>query len=276
MSALLALTASLIWGTADFGSGMLSRRLPATVVVLLSHSVALILLLLGLPFVGVPVGPYLAYGAAAGVLGMLAIVAFYRAMAAGPMSLVAPIAAAGAVLPVAFGLATGDRLNPAQLAGVVFALLGVVLASGPDLRAENGARRTTILLSVASAIGFGVFFPLLALGSGTSVYGTLTVARIASVACLAPLLLRGGLPADMRPRPAGWLFIAALGVADIAANGAFAQATRTGAISVVSVLGSLYPVATIVLARYVLAERLRGVQTLGVLAALGGILLVNV
>jgi drug/metabolite transporter (DMT)-like permease len=159
---------------------------------------------------------------------------------------------------------------------VACTLVGVVLASGPDLRTENRARRTTIALSVVAAIGFGVFFPLLALGSDTSVYGTLTIQRVVSVLGLTPVLLRGGFRERSRPRPTGWLFIAALGVADVAANAAFAQATRSGALSVVSVLGSLYPVATIVLARYVLAERLRGVQTVGVLAALGGILLVNV
>jgi drug/metabolite transporter (DMT)-like permease len=276
MSALLALTASLIWGTADFGGGILSRRLPTTAVVLYSQAIALLVLLLGLPFAHIPIGPYLAYGAVGGALGMVAIIAFYRAMAAGPMSLVAPITASGSVLPVAFGIAHGDRLSPPQFAGIACALIGVILASGPDLRGDNHARRTTVALSVVAAIGFGVFFPLVALGSATSVYGTLTVQRVVSVICLAPVLLRVGVREIPRPRADAWLFIAAVGVADVAANGAFAQATRTGALSVVSVLGSLYPVATIVLARYVLSERLRGVQTLGVLAALGGILLVNV
>ena len=116
MNALLALAASALWGTSDFGGGLISRRLDPAAAVLISQAVALAGLLVLLPFLRVPAGSYLLLGGAAGVAATLSLAAFYRAMATAPMSLVAPITAAGSCIPVLVGVARGERLSPAQLA----------------------------------------------------------------------------------------------------------------------------------------------------------------
>lgn len=277
MSAALALIAAVVWGGSDFYAGLLSRRLTVTLVVLLTQAIALALLLAGLPLLHLPIGPYLFEGAAAGVVGLIAILAFYKAMAAGPMSLVAPVSAAGGVLPVIYGIARGERLDTAESAGIALALVGVILASGPELRAESAGSRTTLLLTGIAAVGFGFVFPLLAVGGHTSLYGTLAVQRLVSVTGLAALLprLRAGAAPAARIPARTWAALILLGVTDIAANSAYTLATRHGGLAVVTVLASLYPVVTAVLARLVLAERLRGVQAFGVVTALVGIVLVN-
>src|SRR5580692_9795220 len=129
VNALLALAASALWGTSDFGGGLLSRQLNPSVAVFLSQALALAGLLALLPFLHVPAGRYMFAAAAGGVLATLSLAAFYRAMATAPMSLVAPITAAGTGIPVVAGLIRGDHLGPLQLAGILVTLAGVVLAS---------------------------------------------------------------------------------------------------------------------------------------------------
>jgi drug/metabolite transporter (DMT)-like permease len=175
VSLLLGLLTSLLWGSADYGGGLLSRRLPVATVVFVSQAVALFavggLLAVSVANGGgpLPVGGYLVFGAAAGVLGSAALVAFYRALAAGPMGLVAPVAATGVAVPVVAGLVRGERLTAFQDAGVVLAVAGAVLASGPEMRSDVPVRRQTVLLSVAAALGFGAVRPLLAEGARTSI-----------------------------------------------------------------------------------------------------------
>jgi drug/metabolite transporter (DMT)-like permease len=275
MSLILALAAGLLWGSADYGGGRLARRLPAITVVFVSQATAL--LALGVLAVargeaGLPVGGYLLFGVAAGVVGSTALVAFYRALAAGPMGLVAPLAAAGVVIPVTVGVLRGDRLTAFQGAGIALAVGGAILASGPDLRSGVPVRRRTVLLAATAAVGFGAVLPLIAEGARTSVLGTLVVQRSANVIVMGAILLVLGLRAavDRAALPA----LVCVGLADVTANGAYALATRSGLVSVVSVLASLYPIWTALLARYLLGERLRPIQTAGVGAALGGVLLV--
>jgi drug/metabolite transporter (DMT)-like permease len=277
VSAALALLASVVWGGSDFYASLLSRRLTATIVVSLTQAIALALLLAGLPLAHVPTGWYLLDGAAAGVFGLIAIIAFYQAMAVGPMSLVAPVTAAGSVIPVLYGVAGGERLNAVEAAGIGLALVGVVLASGPQLRGETPGSRRVLMLAAVAAVGFGLVFPLLARGGHTSVYGTLAVQRLVSVAGLAAVLPRraGRAPAAGGIRARTWLALVGLGVTDVGANFAYTVATRGGGLAVVTVLASLYPVVTAILARLILAERLRGVQAAGVATALVGIVLVN-
>ena len=131
MNALLALLASALWGTSDFGGGLISRRLHPSAAVLISQAIALAGLLVLLPFRSLQAGGYLLVAAAAGVIATASLAAFYRAMATAPMSLVAPITAGGTCIPVLAGLARGDRLNVFQGIGVVVTLVGIVLAAGP-------------------------------------------------------------------------------------------------------------------------------------------------
>jgi drug/metabolite transporter (DMT)-like permease len=272
VSAIFALAASLLWGAADFAGGLASRRLPALTVMVLSQGVALA----GVAVVvvatgGGPWGAYLLYGVACGVVGPVALAAFYRALAIAPMGLVAPIAAVGVAIPVLVGVASGDALQSAHLAGIGLAVVGIVLASGPELRASDGTVRHALALALVAAAGFGTVFVLIAGGSQVDVGMTLLVQRLTNV-CLGVLALLVVRP-DARPGRADLRLIAFVGIADVGANAAFGFASQAGLLSVTSVLASLYPVVTALLARQLLRERLTRVQVAGVTSALGGVLL---
>ena len=275
MNALLALAASALWGTSDFGGGLMSRRLDPSAAVLISQALALAGLLVLLPFLAVPVGPYLLVGAAAGVVATLSLAAFYRAMATAPMSLVAPITAAGTAIPVVVGMIRGEHLSALKLAGIAVTLIGIVLASGPELRTGAPVRRQALGFAIGAAAGFGVAYTLLALAAGSSVYGTLLCQRIGGLLVLAPIVARARILRGIRLTARRVGALALIGGCDITANGTYALAASHGDLSVAAVLASLYPVVTALLARGILAERLRPVQNVGVLAALGGVLLLG-
>jgi drug/metabolite transporter (DMT)-like permease len=275
VNALLALAASALWGTSDFGGGLISRRLDASAAVLISQALALAGLLALLPFVRLPAGPYLLTGAAAGVVATLSLAAFYRAMASAQMSLVAPITAGGTCIPVVVGMLRGEDLSAARLAGIAVALVGIVLASGPEFRSGVAVRRQALVLSIGAAVGFGIAYTLLALAAGTSVYGTLLSQRVGGLIVLGPIVLRSGVLPGIRLSAKRLTALAAIGGCDIVANGSYALAARSGNLSVAAVLASLYPVVTALLARTILAERLRSVQSVGVITALTGVLLLS-
>jgi len=275
VNALLALAASALWGTSDFGGGLISRRLDASAAVLISQALALAGLLALLPFVRIPTGPYLLTGATAGVVATLSLAAFYRAMATAPMSLVAPITACGTCIPVVVGMVRGEHLHAVRLLGIAVALVGIVLASGPEFRSGVAVRRQALVLSIAAAVGFGIAYTLLAFAAGTSVYGTLLSQRIAGLVVLAPVVLRSGVLPGIRLSARRLAALAAIGGCDIVANGSYALAAANGNLSVAAVLASLYPVVTALLARTILAERLRRMQSIGVIAALAGVLLLS-
>ena len=266
----LALAASISWGVADFVGGLKSRRLHVLTVLLLSQAVGM--LLVGALVLGgggaPPDARFLVYGALAGLSGLVGLAAFYRGMAVGAMSVVAPISAIGAAIPVVVGVATGDRPSAIQAAGLLLALVGVVIASreegGADARLAAGTG-----LALTAAAGFGFFFVGIDAASDGGVLWALLAARICDVALLAAvaLALRPGLvPSSRDTRD-----IAAVGVFDVAANALFALASTEGLVSLVAVLASLYPVVTIFLARAVLGERIRTSQGVGVVLALAGV-----
>jgi drug/metabolite transporter (DMT)-like permease len=282
MPSLLAVLASGLWGSSDFVGATLSKRWPSAAVVFLGALLAVVVLSLGLPLAHPPFGAYQWYGAAAGAGGAIALACFYKAMAEGPMSLVAPLSATSAAIPVLWSLARGGSVDLVQGFGIVLAFVGVVLASGPELRADSRVSRATLLYTLAVAIGFGLYYIFFALGSATSVYGTLYSQRLAGVLILAPFTLRGlrgrkslvnGL--EWSPRFAGLLVFNGLG--DVAANGLYGVATRHAGsnLPVVMALSGLYPVVSTLLAWGLLKERLRAVQNFGILAALTGVLLLN-
>ncbi len=277
MTALLALLASALWGATDFGGGMLSRRLPVAAAVLVSQVTAVAVLSAGLAIPGVHVrlGGYLIYGALSGLLGMLGLFAFYQAMASGPMSLVAPISACGTVIPVAYGLLRGEHILPIQGLGIAAAFAGVVLVSGPEFRRDHGGGRTVVLALVAAA-GFGSLFLFSGLGATRGVYGTMFAEQLVGLVLVLPAsLARGTLRGTTWTRRTVVLSVL-VGFGDIGAIVSYLGAARGHHLAVVSALSSLYPVVTTLLARQLLAERLRPVQNAGVLAALGGIVLINI
>lgn len=280
MSALLALLASGLWGLSDFLGGTASRRLPVPSVLGLSQLAALLLL--------VPVAAatgaldtsrsYLLPAAVAGAIGIGALAMFFRALAIGTMGVVAPIAALGVAVPVLVALGRGEAPSGGQLAGIVVAVTGVVLASGPELAGRGAGGAQALLLAAGAAVGFGLVLLLIAqasVGDGGAVVMTLLTMRLTSVLLLTALLLafvrrRGW---DLSVRRADLPLLALIGVADAAANGAYAVASRSSLVSVAAVLASLYPIVTVVLAYRVHAERLRSVQVVGVVVALTGVVL---
>jgi drug/metabolite transporter (DMT)-like permease len=213
--------------------------------------------------------------AGGGIAGVIALAAFYRGLAIGTMSIVAPISATGAAVPVLVGLLTGDRPGAVVLAGIVLAVVGVVVASredAPEGSVEAKVARRSVLLALVAALGFGTFFVGMDASASTDVWWALLAARTASNAVLlaAVLIFRPALPSS--PRTIG--LIALVGLGDLAANATFAAATNEGLLSVVSVCASLYPVVTVLLARAFLGERVRRDQEMGILAAVAGVVLI--
>lgn len=278
MATLLALLSSLLWGTSDFTGGTLSRRLSAVTVAAVSELIGLA----GLVVVTAIVGDLgfsagvLGWGLLGAVSGSIGLVAFYRALATGTMGVIAPIAALGVVVPVVVGIAGGDRPSVIQDAGIVIAIVGVVLASGPEIqRAESGERVGTapLWLAAVAALGFGIVFVALDHGARTNTLMTLIVMRAAAVLLLLVVAVGTG-PAQLRFSPRDLPQLCVVGAFDLGANATFSYASRHGLLAVVSVLSSLYPAMTVVLARAVHHERLRQVQLVGVIGAMAGVVLI--
>lgn len=281
MTAFFALATSLLWGLADFGGGMLTRRSPALTVVVVSQGIAAAVL--GAVVVATggwsEAGPRLWFAFAAGLVGPVALLSFYKALALGPMGVVSPLATLSVAVPVGVGLFLGERPGLMQAAGIAVAVTGVVLAGGPQLRGAPVQRRA-ILLTLIAALGFGTVFALIAEAS-TSVTGlflALFVQRVTNVAtggaALYVSVRRGG--AALPEGGFAWGSLPALafvGLADVAANGTYSVAAQHGPVTVAAVLASLYPVVTALAARGFLSERLRAIQAAGAGLALVGTLL---
>jgi drug/metabolite transporter (DMT)-like permease len=272
---LLALAISLAsacsWGISDFLGGLTSRRIAVLAVLAVSQPIGLVLALLWVAALGadpIPAGD-LAIAFLAGAASLGGLGAFYAAMAVGTISVVAPIAALGVVIPVAVGLARGEEPAAIQLAGLVVAVIGVVVLSYEEDPRHQPVARRSILLAIGAAVGFGIFFTGLDAASadrpGWAVVFTRAggiVAMAAAVVAIRPSFSGAGavLPA-----------LVAIGFFDMLANALFAVASTKGLLPVVAVGGSMYPAFTIALAHIVLGERLRLAQRLGVVAALVGV-----
>lgn len=272
---LLALGSSLTWGAADFAGGFASRRLPVATVAFLSQAAGFVLLIAFAAGSGSSLHrDGLLLGLAAGAGGGIGLAAFYAALARGTMSVVSPIVACGAVVPLGLALAGGERPRTLALAGAVLALGGAVLASVEEHRAAESDRRSAVLLALLAAVALGCFVYFLGLGSqhGGSL-SALLGARIGSFTLLGILVIR--LRSPLRAAPLQLAAVAAIGIVDVSANALFALASERGLLAIVSVLGSLYPIATVLLAHVVLGERLTRTQRGGVAVALVGVALVS-
>jgi drug/metabolite transporter (DMT)-like permease len=282
VTALFALATSLLWGLADFGGGLLARRTPALTVVVVSQSVAVAVLGAIVAATGAwsEAGPRLWCAVAAGLVGPVAMLAFYKALALGPMGVVSPLGSIGVAVPVGVGLALGERPGVPQYAGILVAVAGVALAGGPQFRGAPVQRRA-ILLTLLAAFGFGAVMTLIAEASATlpGLFLALFVQRVTNVTAGGLALfasVRRGAPA-LAPEGFPWRSLPALafvGLADVAANGTYSIAAQSGPVTVAAVLASLYPVVTAVAARGLLSERLRAIQAAGAgLALMGSVLL---
>ncbi|MFE5369154.1 DMT family transporter [Streptomyces mirabilis] len=281
-TALFALATSLLWGLADFGGGLLTRRTPALTVVVVSQSIAAAVLGAIVVVTGgwSAAGPQLWFAFAAGLVGPVALLSFYKALALGPMGVVSPLGSLAVAVPITVGLFLGERPGLTQVAGIAVAVVGVVLAGGPQLRGAP-VQRQAILLTLIAALGFGTVFVLIAEASSsvTGLFLALFVQRLTNVATGGAALLvsvrrgatalpEGGFPWRSLPT------LAFVGLADVAANGTYSVAAQHGPVTVAAVLASLYPVVTALAARGFLSERLRGIQAAGAgLALVGTVLL---
>lgn len=275
MGILLALASSAMWGTADFLAGELSRRRAAVAVAGASQLVGLAFMLVALLVsgeyaAGVPLQEYVGWAILASLSGLCGLVVFYTALAAGRMGVVSPIASLGVLVPLGVGLLRGESPSGLQDFGILIAVVGVVLASGPEVSGKVGLR--PVLLALLAALMFGLFAVFLAAGSQASAVLTLTAQRTTSALVILALALVagsiGGLQRSDLPR------LSVIGVFDVGANLAFGIATTLGLLAVVAVLGSIYPVVTVILAWAVLRERLLPVQYIGVAATLVGVALI--
>lgn len=273
MGPFLALGSSLMWGSADFLGGVTSRRTSPVAVYGLAQAVGLVALAVAATVAGAwSAAPgYWPWAIASSVLGAVGMVAFYSALAIGPMGIVSPLVSMSVIVPVAFGLLSGEAPGGLAILGILIALIGVVLASGPELSGAESPR--ALVLAGLSALAFGGMYITMAEGSSYDPLMTMTAMRITSVIIFAVVLaavrsLGGATRRDALP-------IIGIGMLDAGANVMFGVATTMGLLATISMLGSLYPVVTAVLAAIFLAERLRAVQYAGVACAMAGIVLIS-
>lgn len=272
MASALALLSAIAYGSGDFLGGLSSRRLPVGAVVWRTHVIGLVGLLAVAPFIAADAvaGRDLWIGAGAGVAGGIGIVLLYLGLSRGTMSVVAPITAVlSAVVPAAWGLLGGERPSAVALGGVVVGLVAIALvAREPDTVSVD---RSLLVIALGAGLGFGVFFIALDATGDDAGLWPLVAGRGASAAMFvvaAALLSSYRVGSDAaRQGTTPWLLLGT-GVLDVGANALFLLATQTGLLSLVAVLGALYPAATVVLARVVLAERLARPQVVGCVLAI--------
>ena len=268
----LALGASLTWGFADF-FGPLKGRVFGALRVLVYVQVgglAVIALIVAVRGKGpADVGALFAIPAA--VSGTFGLYAYYRGVAVGAISIVAPIAGISAVIPVVFGIATGDHASPWQWAGMAAALTGVFLAArepGSSSRVAAG-----VGLALLAAIGFGAYFPLMHTAGNADFSWASLIFRMTSAAVILCVVAirRPSLRVPAMQVPV----LALIGIGDMFGNLLFAAASTSGLVSITSVLASLYPIVTVVLARILLKERVARSQEGGIVLTLAGVALIS-
>jgi drug/metabolite transporter (DMT)-like permease len=271
-AAALALAAAASWGIGDFLGGLKSRSLRPVAVLIVAQPIGGALLGIWVAARGQgPPGSEVLWACFAAILGTTGLIAFYRGMAAGALSIVAPIAGAGAAIPVIWGLARGEQPSVYQQLGFVAALVGVILSS-LERRRDAARLASGVGWAAIAMLAFGGYYIPMHAASRADFLWAAFVFRLTSTTIIAAawLALRPG-----RARRADLPALAAIGVLDTGGNVCFAAASAKGLVSVVSVLASLYPVVTVLLARAVLHERVHRSQELGIALALAGIVLIS-
>ena len=278
MAALLALASAVCFGVSDFSGGLASRRTAATSIVLASNALSLLLAIVTAGVVpgSALVASDLAWGAAAGTVGVIGVVLLYRGLAIGPMAVVAPLTAVlSAVVPVLAGVALGERPGPVALVGVVAAVPAIALVSGARAGSAAAIGRDALLAALAAGVSFGGFYVLLARTGQHGGAWPLVGQRAASVVVLALATAVGlarGRPSAVRGNALALALLA--GLTDFLANLSYLLATHRGLLALVAVLSSLYPASTVVLASAVLRERLSARQLGGLALAVAAVALI--
>jgi len=282
---LLALAAAAAYGAADFLGGVAARRSPVVAVIVVSQALALALVLVAAPLLAaVPSRTELLWGAVAGLAYGVGLILLYRGLAFGQMSVVAPITGICAPsLPVLFGLMSGERPGAWALAGIVLAIVAIVLicwgAAGdaPPASSQDGGEvasgRTVVLTALGAGVAMGLFFIALAQTHAQAGLWPLVATRAVTVACY--LLVAASRQQSLRLAPQALRAALAGGALDIGANTLYLLSVRGGLLSLAATVTSLYPITTVLLASVVLRERLRRPQSLGLACAAAAVLLIT-
>jgi drug/metabolite transporter (DMT)-like permease len=278
MASFLALLSSGLWGSADYHAGKLSKKFPAIAVLATTQAIGF---LTGVFLVAISgawraeafgSGGYFLAGLLAGLCGYLGLMSLYGGLSTGRMGVVSPISSLGGLIPLAYAIVVkGDHLSTILSIGVAAAIIGGFLASGPEV--SQGLPLKPVLLALSAALFFGLALVFMAIGSQSSALMTMTMMRtttlVIGIAIFARYRHIGGLGKPELP------ILIYIGVADFAANLLLGVATTKGLVSLAMVLGSLYPIATALLAYKFLHERLHKVQYIGVGLAVLGVALIS-
>jgi drug/metabolite transporter (DMT)-like permease len=283
MFAVLALASAVCYGAADFLGGLTSKRASTFAIVVLSQFAGLVLLFVMFPLLpdAAPVRADYLWGALAGLTGGVGVALLYRALAIGVMAVVAPTTAVCAVvIPVLAAVVLGERPEAVTFAGIALAIVAIALVSqsthpdpnGDGREQKAGARGYAFSLALLSGVVIGFFYLALARTSDRAGLWPLVAARIVSVALFSGMAF---LTSQSLRVPSGIrITVVAGGALDMIANFLYLIATRSGPLSVVVTLASLYPASTVLLARVVLHERLSRLQWLGVVCAMVAVMMI--
>lgn len=277
MAALLALLSSAMWGSSDFFAGKLSKKHHPFAVLGFSQVIGLVvgisIVIVSGDWHGKVLGfdGFLITGALAGLCGYIGLACLYEGLSTGRMGVVSPISSMSAVVPLAYALIKGDTLSAITSVGVVIALVGVFCASGPEL--SQGLPLKPLLLALGAAAGFGLALTFIAMGSQSSALLTMVSMRSATFFVTISLAIKFKTTGKFsRQEMPALIFI---GAADFLANLLLGIACTKGPVSIAMVFGSLYPIATAVLAFKFLNERLHKVQYVGIALAVAGVSIIS-
>jgi drug/metabolite transporter (DMT)-like permease len=281
MASLLALLSSALWGAADFFGGSLSKKYAPIVVLGMTQTIGLLfgitlVLFNGDLFGSNPPqafgdGGYFFAGALAGITGYIGLICLYAGLSTGRMGVVSPISSLSAVIPLTFALVTGEVLTWAQGIGVVIALAGAFCASGPEL--SQGLSPKPLFLALGAAAGFGTAMTFMSIGSESSALMTMVMMRATTFFITLTLVIRFRTVGSFTKAEIPILIF--VGIADFSANLLLGVATNFGLVSLVMVLGSIYPIVTALMAYLFLHERLHKVQYAGIVLAVAGVALIS-
>ena len=276
MVILISLATAIIFGSGDFCGGLAARRATVIQVVAGSHAVGLAgVLAVSVAVRSSPTTADLGLGVLAGLFGGTAVGLLYRRLAVGPMHVVAPLTAiTSAVVPSVWGVVLGERLASQAWVGIALALVAIGLVSSSSAASEHVPVTAQVVVeSLLAGCGFGLMFVVFDATDPASAPWPVVSARVFTTAALFTFLFAAkvvkpnverGLPSDSGT----WRLIVFTGLLDTMANVGFLYATARGALAIVAVLTSLYPVATVVLARWLLQERMTSNQRWGFVGAM--------
>jgi drug/metabolite transporter (DMT)-like permease len=274
IAAIFALSAAFGWGAGDFTNGITARRIGPLHTVMLSFifglsTLTVIALAVGEEF---PASADLIWGAFAGILGTAGLIFLLRGFETGRMSIVAPVSAVlTAAIPVILSAFTEGLPRELQIFGFVLALASIWLLS---LREEHGDRPAGLGMAMLAGLGFGCFFAALnQIGDG-AVFWPLAAGRFVSLILLVLIALFSR--RKLIPASPPWGLLALGGVLDVVGNYFFLLAVQTGRLDIASVLASLYPAITTILAWLIVKERMTRIQTFGVVVAVLSIVLITI